>query len=283
MAPAPALCAGPLFADPPRPCDELPCLSGLSAAPPSTWAVDSAGTARAAAGAPCTRPGTSAAPRARLLAAFGLGLAAWATRFCAGTGSAPRGCAPADARAADPVAGPADAGPVDRRVAPPCRAGPLGALGAGPGAAAGPANRAAAWPCLVAGSVGPAAGWPGVAGAWLDAVGGRADGAPRSADPAAGLRRGAFARPGRGSPRETAWPPGAVDGRFAAAGPCWAVGAWPGTAAPGGVWDAKPAATPGCAPGMLLPPGCAVTIRAPSGGVVPPATPAVTCAGGPWC
>src|SRR5690348_17064132 len=88
LAPGAALPAG----DPAGAWDESPCLGPRPAAPPLTWAVATAATLGAGAGAAWTRPGTSAPPGAGLLAAVGTGLAAAGTGLAgAGTGLARAG------------------------------------------------------------------------------------------------------------------------------------------------------------------------------------------------
>src|SRR5690349_25163462 len=81
LAPGAALPAG----DPAGAWDESRCVGPRPAGPPLTWAVATAATLGAGAGAAWTRPATSAPPGAGVLAAVGTGLAA------AGTGLARAG------------------------------------------------------------------------------------------------------------------------------------------------------------------------------------------------
>ena len=236
VAPALAPGAGLPTADRPGSWDESPCEGPPPAGPPLTKAVAGAPTVGAVAGAAWTGPGTSAPPRAGVLAAVGTGLPAAGTGLAgagtglpgsgdevagAETGLAALGDGAAGARPAcpDPIAGPIDARPVALCVAP-------------PGVAGLPAETPVRLDAV---------------GAWLSAAGGRLG---------------------------------------AAAGSVGAVGTWLGTAvAPSdrAAWDADPATTPCCAPGMLLPPAWAVATRPLCGAPATPDRPAAACVPRPWC
>src|SRR5207245_6850613 len=118
--------------------EELPAALAVPAGLPLELAAGPAGTVAAVAGAPWTRPGTSAPPGVGVLAAVGIGLAAAGAGFADGA----RGLAAAGPWSAEPMVGAADAGAVARRAVPPGATRPLDA---------------APWP--------GATGWPPVAGA----------------------------------------------------------------------------------------------------------------------